>query len=164
MTNFTQKQQSYIENRAAGLKKRAAAEAAGYSPATAEAQANNMERREDIKNAIARAKRALKSTGVDIKEDDGNPKHEMPKKRYECSKEFLIDAMNHPLLPLAVRGEWAKALLPYQHARIAEKTKKDTAKDAATAISSGGKASTGSAKRHKFSKKAPPREPRARLN
>lgn len=88
----------------------------------------------------------------------------MPKQQYACSKEFLLDAMNHPLLPIAVRGEYAKALLPYQHARIAEKTKKDSAKDAAVAIATGGKASTGPAKRHKFGKKAPPRESRERLN
>ena len=161
MTNFTQKQTAYIEGRAAGLKKKAAAEAAGYSPATAEAQANNMERRADIKNAILRAKRNIKSSGVasdapaDDLEDDS--KNRMPKAKYDDAMEFLKDAMNHPGIPIAARADYAKALLPYQHARIGEKGKKASEKEAAQSLAAG-------AKRSKFAKKSPPREHRMSVN
>lgn len=165
MTNFTQKQQAYIDNRAAGMKQKESAVAAGYSAPTAEKQACTMERTTAIKEGIAKAKRALKSNGADVKDDDGaRPMYAMPKKVYACSKEFLLDAMNHPLLPIAARAEYAKSLLQYQHARVAEKTKKDSAKDAAAVIAAGGKVTTAGAKRHKFGKKAPPREHRTSLN
>lgn len=161
MTNFTQKQQAYIENRAAGLKKKAAAEAAGYSPATAEAQANNMERRADIKNAILKGKRNIKSSGVasDAPADDvdEDAKYKMPKEKYTDAKEFLIDAMNLRGLPVAARADYAKALLPYQHARIAEKGKKQGEVEAAREIAAGGK-------RSKFAKKAPPRDRHMSVN
>jgi phage terminase small subunit len=152
MTNFTQRQQAYIENRASGLKQKQAAIAAGYSAATAEKQAGNMERQATIKSAIAKAKR---DKGKPATEEE--PVFGMPKSHYTDSKEFLIDIMNHKMLPLAARAEYAKALLPYQHARIAEKSKKDDAKDKAIDLAGGGT-------KHKFSKKTPPRERQPSIN
>lgn len=151
MTNFTQRQQAYIENRAANMTQKQAAIAAGYSAATAEKQAGNMERQATIKSAIAKAKRASK---LPVEDDSSDG---MPKEKYTDSKEFLLDCMNNKKLPLAARAEYAKSLLAYQHARIAEKSKKDDAKDKAIGLAGGGT-------RHKFSKKTPPRERQTSLN
>jgi hypothetical protein len=42
----------------------------------------------------------------------------MPKRSYNCPIEFLTDAMNCQELPIAVRVEFAAALLPYQYRKI----------------------------------------------
>ena len=128
---FTEMQTAYIEARAAGVKRREAAIHAGYSAATADQQAYAMENREDIRRAVAAAKKRLKShaksLGVNLpkEEDEDIPdRNKMPKATYSDAKEFLLDAMNHPMLPIAVRGDYAKALLPYQHGRVGETGKK----------------------------------------
>jgi phage terminase small subunit len=92
--------------------------------------------RADIQAAIKAAKKAMRANGVTIPKDqeEVDSKYAMPKAKYTDSKEFLLDAMNHKLLPISVRGDYAKALLPYQHARIGETGKKETAKERAHAV------------------------------
>lgn len=151
---LTEMQTAYVENRAAGVKRREAAIAAGYSAASADQQAYTFENRDDIKRAIAAAKKRLKANGVNLpKEDEDIPeRNKMPKATYTDSKEWLMDAMNHPLLPLAVRGDYAKALLPYQHGRVGETGKKQTQKERATLIAGSGTAGA----KPKFGSKAAP--------
>jgi phage terminase small subunit len=60
----------------------------------------------------------------------------MPRKRYDESLKFVVDTMNHPQLSVAMRFEAAKALLPYRHARLGEKGKKDSAKERARDLAS----------------------------
>jgi phage terminase small subunit len=139
MPKFTEKQQAFIDNKAAGATHYDAALAAGYSMASANVRASELMRRPDIKVAI---KAAAKPGSVTITPD----KYMMPSKQYADSLKFMVDAMNHAQLPVAMRFEAAKALLPYQHARIGEQGKKETAKERARGIV--GKA--------KFTPKAPP--------
>jgi len=157
MTRLTDKQQAFVHNKVAGMKSPEAAVAAGYSPVSARIQATQLMARADIKTAIAAAKRMHKATNgtpapreADDDVDD-NPKNRMPKDKYTDAKEFLTDAMNHKHLPVAARAEYAKALMPYQHARIGETGKKDKAKDRAKEIVAEG------GKRGVYTPKGPPR-------
>ncbi|MGS1125673.1 terminase small subunit [Rhodanobacter sp. UC4437_H4] len=141
MTKFTEKQQAFIDNKAAGVTNREAATAAGYSMASADVRAAELMRRPEIKAAI---KAAAKPGSVTITPD----KHAMPKKHYADSLQFMVDTMNHPQLPVAMRFEAAKALLPYQHARLGEQGKKESAKERARSAING--------RRGKFTPKAAP--------
>jgi phage terminase small subunit len=124
MKQLTEKQQAFVANKSAGVPNREAAIAAGYAPNAADVTAAKLLRRADIKAAI-------KADGVKVTTSD---MHAMPCKRYTDSMQYMEDTMNHPQLPFAVRFEAAKALLPYQHARLGEKGKKETAKDRAQAV------------------------------
>ena len=155
MPKFTDKQQAFIDGKAAGLKNAAAATAAGYASTSAAVTASQLLARDDIKKAVAAGKRKLRSAGAPIgkpdkAEDEDIPdRNKMPKATYSDAKEFLLDAMNHPLLPIAVRGDYAKALLPYQHGRVGETGKKQSQKERAAEVASGGKA-------NKFAPKSAP--------
>jgi phage terminase small subunit len=138
MTHFTEKQQAFIASKAAGATHRDAAIAAGYSMASANVRASELMRRPDIKAAI---KAAAKPGRVDIAPD-------VPGKHYADSLNFMLDAMNNSQLPVAMRFEAAKALLPYQHARIGETGKKESAKERARSVANG--------RRGKFTPKAAP--------
>lgn len=139
MTHFTEKQQAFIASKAAGATHRDAAIAAGYSMASANVRASELMRRPDIKAAV---KAAAKPGSVVITRD-------VPSKHYADSLQFMVDAMNNGQLPVAMRFEAAKALLPYQHARIGETGKKESAKDRARAI-------VGGQRRGKFTPKGAP--------
>lgn len=157
--SLTDKQQTFAVNKAAGVKNREAAIAAGYAAASADVTASKLLLRPDIKKAIAAAKRDLKSgqaQAPDVDEDDlddGPKKNRMPKARYTDPIDFLTDVMNHKHLPVAMRADAAKQLLPYKHARIAEKGKKESARERAGEIARGGGKS---ANKPKFATKAPP--------
>jgi phage terminase small subunit len=125
MTKLTEKQQAFVDAKSVGVPNRDAAVAAGYSPTAADVTAAKLMRRADIKSAI---KAATKTGGVVI------DKHTMPREKYADALQFMMDTMNHPQLPLAMRFEAAKCLMPYQHARVGEKGKKESAKDRAQAL------------------------------
>jgi phage terminase small subunit len=154
MKKLTEKQQEFVNQRAHGVKPRAAAVAAGFSANSANVQASQLGARADIKAAITAAKKAMRANGVSVPKDEAETdnKYAMPRKHYSDSKDFLLDAMNHKHLPINVRGDYAKALLPYQHARIGEEGKKEKAKTRARDVAGGGPA----AKRNKFAPKQPP--------
>lgn len=159
MRKFNEMQEQYIQNRAAGVRQRDAAVAAGYSALTADRQASAMERREDIKKAIAQAKRTLKKSCQQVpgekkaeEVDEIDKRRAMPRSKYADPIDFLTDLMNHKHMPVAMRADAAKQLLPYKHARIAEKGKKETKKERATEMSQAGKPGA----KPKFSTKQPP--------
>ena len=56
------------------------------------------------------------------------------------SKEFYEAILSNPKVQLSKRMEAARQLLPYQHAKIGEKGKKETKADGAKAAASGGNA------------------------
>lgn len=155
MSKLTEKQLSFAQNIAAGVKQREAAIAAGYAPSPAAVTASNLMARSDIKAAVARFKREHKSgvtTPPDVDEgdlDNTEKRNKMPRAKYDDPIVFLTDLMNHKHIPLAMRADAAKQLLPYKHARIAEKGKKDTKVERAKAIAGGGVKS-------KFATKTPP--------
>lgn len=156
---LTEMQQQFVVNKAAGIKNKEAAIAAGYSAKTADTIASRMMQQPDIKKAIAKAKRGLKSGGQqpseDLTEDDlvDDKKRAMPKAHYADPIEFLTDLMNHKHMPVAMRADAAKQLLPYKHARIGEAGKKEKAKERAGEIARGGKDAGG---KPKFATKTPP--------
>lgn len=159
MKKLTEKQDQYARNRAAGVKQKEAAIAAGFSALTADKQASALERRDDIKKAIARYKKEMRSNGmnptgvvVDEVADEDSKKRQMPRAKYDDPIQFLEDLMNHKHMPVAMRADAAKQLLPYKHARIGEKGKKESAKDRAKEIASGGKGDG----KPKFATKRPP--------
>ena len=139
MTKLTEKQQAFVANKAAGVTNRDAAIAAGYAVAGAAVAADKLMRNPAVRTAI---KAASKSHSVDIAAD----KQSMPRKHYANSMTFMLDVMNHPKLPTAMRMDAAKHLLPYQHARMGEQGKKDKAKERAHAV----------AKKPRFRPKLPP--------
>ena len=139
MTKLTEKQQGFIANKAAGVPNREAAIAAGYAPNSADVAAGKLLRRADIKAAIKAA-----SKGVDTK--IGMPT--MPRTHYADAMTFLVDVIDHGKLPIAMRADAAKQLLPYHHARIGEAGKKQKAKDRAAELAGGGQS--------KFSPKVSP--------
>ena len=153
-------QQQFAINKATGMKNREAAIAAGYSATSADVQAAQLMRREDIKAAIKAERKRLRANPDEPPADwdgdgagesaKGTPK--MPRKAYADAKEFLLDAMNHEALPIAARAEYAKALLPYQHGKVGDVGKKQNAKDRAAAVAKG----EGGNKRPKFGTKEPP--------
>jgi phage terminase small subunit len=138
MTHFTEKQQAFITSKAAGATHRDAAIAAGYSMASANVRASELMRRPDIKAAV---KAAAKPGRVDIAPA-------LPSERCADSLKFMMNAMNNPQLPVAMRFEAAKAMLPYLHTRMGETGKKESAKERARGIANGG--------RGKFTPKAAP--------
>ena len=143
MTQFTAKQAAFIVAKAAGVANRDAAIAAGYAVSSAAVSADKLMRNPAIRKAIKEATpepapgSAARTVGIP----------EMPRARYDDAMQFLVDVMNHTGLPIAVRGDAAKQLLPYQHARIGEKGKKEKAKERASELANGG---------GKFTPKKPP--------
>lgn len=139
MAKLTEKQRQFVANKAAGVPNREAATAAGYSPTSAAVIAANMLQRPHIREAI---KHAQESASVTVTPDSSA----MPRKHYADAMAFLQDVMNHVRLPVAVRMDAAKNLLPYQHARIGEKGKKEQRQEAAHGV----------ARRGRFTPKQPP--------
>lgn len=126
---LTEKQRQFILNKLAGCTNRDAAVAAGYAVGSASAAADKL-------MAMPAIRAALKVTpGVDTKA--GTPT--MPRSKYADPKTFLLDVMNLDGLPIAVRADAAKQLLPYMHARMGETGKKETAKENARKIARGGR-------------------------
>lgn len=142
MKQLNERQQKFVVNKIAGCTNRDAALHAGYSPNGA-AQAGDRLMREPAIRA------ALKAAGKNTPAVDAKPGKAltMPRDKYTDAKDFLLDVMNLDGLPIAVRADAAKQLLPYMHARMGEVGKKQTKKDNAAVIARG---------RHKFATKAPP--------
>lgn len=140
MKKLTAKQQAFVTNKVAGCTNRDAALAAGYSVAAASTTADKLMAMPAIRSAIKAASPsvATKPGAVPV----------MPRKHYPDAMSYLMDTMNHPQLPIALRMDAAKALLPYQHARLGEQGKKEKAKDRAHKLTTG--------KRGTFAPKQPP--------
>ncbi|MDH5824322.1 terminase small subunit [Luteimonas sp. RD2P54] len=142
MKQLNERQRQFVSNKIAGCTNKAAALAAGYSPNGA-AQAGDRLMREPAIRA------ALKAAGKNTPAVDAKPSNtpKMPRAKYADPVAFLEDVMNHAELPIAMRADAAKQLLPYKHARMGETGKKEKAKDKARTIARGG---------NKFATKVPP--------
>jgi len=129
-------------NKAGGCTNRDAAIAAGYAPGSAAQAGDRLAKHPAVRSAI---KAATKHTpGVDTKTVNAPS---MPRAKYADPIMFLEDVINHQQLPVAMRADAAKQLLPYKHARMGETGKKETKKEKAREISRG---------RHKFAPRTPP--------
>ena len=148
MTKLTEMQELFVTNKAAGVPNREAAIAAGYAQGSADVAAHRLMQKPAIKAAI---KDATKTTpGVDAKTVNAPT---MPRAKYGDPITFLEDVMNHQQLPVAMRADAAKQLLPYKHARMGETGKKQTKKENAQAIARGNSAKPA---KPKFATRAPP--------
>lgn len=137
MTELTKKQKAFVAHKAAGCTNKDAALAAGYAPGSAAQAGDRLAKHPAVRKALNAARPAKE--GVDT--------YVMKRGDYADSKAFLQDAMNNAQLPIGLRMDAAKALLPYEHARMGEKGKKEMAKDNAREIARG---------RNKFATKSPP--------
>lgn len=138
---LTEKQRQFVINIAAGCTNRDAAIAAGYAVGSASVAADKLMAKPEVRAAIKAATKAM--PGVDTR----STAPAMPRDKYADPKSFLLDVMNLAGLPIPVRADAAKQLLPYMHARMGETGKKEAKKDSARAIARG---------RSKFATKAPP--------
>lgn len=130
MKELTEKQRQFVSNKVAGVANRDAAIAAGYAVAGAAVAADKLMRNPVVRTAIKVATPTVTTSGVPT----------MPRKHYADALLFLRDVMNHSQLPIAMRADAAKQLLPYQHARMGEQGKKEKAKERAYAIAGSGRA------------------------
>lgn len=143
MSKFTEKQLAFVANKAAGVPNREAAIAAGYGVNSAKVTASQLMQRPDIKAAI---RSAIKAVTVSVPSGQGK-RPTLLRGRYKDSMSLLMDAMNCEQFPIGVRIDCAKALLPYQHARLGETGKKEKAKERAREVT----------RRSKFGPKQPPK-------
>lgn len=127
MKKITAKQKSFIDNKLAGCTNRDAAIAAGYSVSAASSTADKL-----MQHPTVRA--ALKAAG---KVAPGVSAPRLPREHYADPKDMLLDVMNMGALPIAIRADAAKQLMPYCHARVGELGKKEKAKDKAMDVVGG---------------------------
>src|SRR3546814_19218660 len=109
MTKLTAKQAAFVANKAEGLNNRAAAEAAGYTMASADVRASELMRRPDIKAAIKAAAGTI-ATGAKAPPSRMRPK-------YARSLALQQDTYNTHHIPESVRMRAAQQALPYKQQR-----------------------------------------------
>ena len=143
MSELTPKQQGFVTGKLNGLPHREAAIHAGYAASSAEQTATKLMKHPAIKAALRKAKRqAERQREMDddldgIGESAQLEKGKMPREVYVDPKDFLLDTMNLQTLPHAVRMDAAKQLMPFMHAKVAEKGKKESKREAAERIANG---------------------------
>src|SRR5688500_17976991 len=131
MAKLTVKQQKFVTAKIAGRKNRDAAIEAGYSRAVASVAATKLMHLAHVKAAIAAG---VASIGGNDAEDDP-----MACVYCEDSMEILKAVVSNPKLSKSMRTRAAEQLMPYQHARIGEKGKKEKRNDDAAGVVKGGK-------------------------
>ena len=144
-TQMTPKQLKFITCKAAGMTNEAAAIGAGYSPNGAKVAANTLLKKAEIKAAIKKLQKKSLTANVSI-EQAANPVVDdndgMQRDHYADPMDFLVDTINNKLIPFSLRQKAATDLMPYHHARIGEKGKKQSKNDAAADIAGGKKFKT----------------------
>lgn len=123
---MTPKQLAFVGHKLEGLSNRAAVVAAGYSPAGAKQMGTYLMKHPSVQEALRRNNfdfaSAKKFVAASFRRSAGSWRavtDSMPKKTYDCPIEFLTDAMNCQELSISVRVEFAAALLPFQHVKVA---------------------------------------------
>ena len=120
-----------------------AAIAAGLSAKTARVAGARLRKKPTIVGALAVI--GIGTPGVQVQApaptapapEDEDPELENPLPETTDSIEFLEAVVAHPKMPLGRRIEAAKTLLPFQHAKIGEKGKKETKADGAKELAEG---------------------------
>jgi phage terminase small subunit len=145
--SLTPKQAAFVAAKVAGMTHEAAAIHAGYSPNGARQAGCEMMKRTHIKSAVALGKRHA-AKGDTPPGEPGAPRREevkMPRDHYADPMHFLQDVVNHKQLSMTMRTRAAEQLMPYLHARVGEKGKKEQKNDDAKKVASGGKLSPSAA-------------------
>lgn len=122
---MTPKQSAFVRYKLMGLSNRIAVVEAGYSGFGSKQQGTKLMRHAAIRAALLKGGFDLATRGREVtrgfQASAGRwlaVSPSMPKKVYDEPIEFLTDAMNCEDLPIMLRLRFAKALLPYQHAKI----------------------------------------------
>lgn len=141
MRKFTDMQLKFIANKAQGLNNKQAGLIAGFAPNSISVTVAKLMARPEVKKAIAKARKDLgkKADTVEIVKP-------MLKDKYENPLDLFKHVMNNKDVPFGMRFEAAKQALPYCHARVGEKGKKEHKDESAKKVASGGR----------FSPKKPP--------
>lgn len=122
---MTPTQRAFVQHKLMGLSNRMAVIEAGYSWSGAKQRGTKLMRHGGIRAALLKG-------GFDLAAADLTARPvfrrsagrwlalaaSMKKRVYDDPAEFLFDAMNCADLPDALRIQFAKTLLPYQHKRI----------------------------------------------
>lgn len=125
-----------------GLNQTEAAIAAGLSEKSAQAAGARLRKKKSVVDALAAigfstpgAPITIPTTKIQEPEPEEVADIGLPKT--EDSLEFLEAVVANPNIPLGRRLEAAKTLLPFQHAKIGEKGKKETKADGAKQTAGG---------------------------
>jgi len=146
---LTGKQRQFVEAKARGASNTQAALKAGYSEATAPQAGSRLAKHPEVIAALAKlAERAKSKSKGSTKEKSGTkPQASQPivppgsnvlalSKLYEDPKAFLKAVMNDTVSDMKLRVDAAKAMLPYEHARLGEGGKKEQKNAAAKTAAS----------------------------
>lgn len=142
---LTETQERFFQATLRGEKPHQAALSAGLSPNSAKASGFRMRKHPAIVAALAAvgiATKNLKPTApgapTESAEDAAADIATVDIEATEDPKKFLTDLMNSPKAGVKARLEAAKALLPFEHAKVGEKGKKATKADGAAAAAAEG--------------------------
>ena len=146
MLNDTQRK--FVEATVRGCTPKEAAIAAGLSEHTARNAGVRMRKEPKVVAALAAIGFDTPGLPTTVPEPKKAPASEAPAEpeevadiglpQTEDSLEFLEAVVANPNIPLGRRLEAAKTLLPFQHAKIGEKGKKETKADGAKQTAGGG--------------------------
>ncbi len=140
---LTDKQRRFVDAKARGASNKEAAEAAGYAPSTASQAGSRLAKDLEIVAAIEALKRRPDAKGrAKPKTQSSPPEHGSGPGHEEDDglqglpftndpKAWLLALMNAPDADAKLRVEAAKAVLPYEHGKVADQGKKDAKQEAA---------------------------------
>lgn len=140
---LTDSQRKFVEATLRGASVKEAAIAAGLSEATARSAGARMRKHAKVVAALEAvgfatpgAPSAIRAPAPPPPEAEQEPElDDLP--QTTDSLEFLEAVQANPRIPLGRRMEAAKTLLPFQHAKIGEKGKKETKADGAKQAAAG---------------------------
>lgn len=146
---LTSKQRQFVEAMARGMSKRDAAVKAGYSERTAFAAGTRLAKHPEVVAAMAKLAERTKSKSKGSAKEKAGAKSQASQpivppgsnvlalsKLYEDPKAFLKAVMNDTVSDMKLRVDAAKAMLPYEHARVGEGGKKEQKDAAAKTVAS----------------------------
>lgn len=151
---MTPKQAKYAENRIAGLGRKEAAIAAGYSPQSADSAAARCENVPEVRSAIKKGalpavikpkkspgRPSLRSKVEGVVKAAGRESQSYLKESYDSPLDLLLDVVSQPLAPDGLRIECAKIAAPFVHGKPAPKAlgKKEQADARAKELARGGR-------------------------
>lgn len=132
MRKFTDMQLKFIANKAEGLNSKQAGLLAGFAPNSISVTVSKLMARPEVKKAIAAERKQLgKPKEIDKKDIP------LLKDHYASPLALYDDLWNNPNAPAGIRIEAAKQAMPYHHARIGEKGKKENKNDDAAKVAKG---------------------------
>lgn len=142
MTKLTEKQEKFVIAKLDGLSNTQAAISAGYPASSAAVQANKLLKTPKVIAALGEnGLDASPNRGDDATEDE-NSKYGL-RTDYKSSLDMLQHVYNNPKMSMSARMQAAIQALPYEHAKIGEKGKKEKRAEEAEKQAGEGKFQTG---------------------